>query len=64
MMRLFDKEQILKSFIRSERNDTDRETAESMIRKGRLSLEEIADYVPSLSMEELKEIEDAVMQLI
>jgi len=35
-----------------------------MIRKGRLSLEEIADYVPALSMEKLKEIEDEVMQLI
>jgi hypothetical protein len=27
-----------------------------MIRKGRLSLEEIADYVPALSMEELRKL--------
>lgn len=63
MMSLFDEEQIMKSFIRSERHDADRETAERMIRKGRLSLEEIADYVPSLSFDELKEIEAEVMQL-
>ncbi len=63
MMSLFDEEQIMKSFIRSERHDADRETAERMIRKGKMSLEEIADYVPSLSIEELKELEVEVMQL-
>ena len=63
MMSLFDEEQIMKSFIRSERHDADRETAERMIRKGKMSLEEIADYVPSLPLEELKELEAEVMQL-
>ncbi len=63
MMSLFDSEQIMKSFIRSERHDADRETAERMIRKGKMSLEEIADYVPSLPLEELKELEAEVMQL-
>ncbi len=53
----------MKSFIRSERHDADRETAERMIRKGKMSLEEIADYVPSVSLEELKELESEVMQL-
>ena len=57
MMSLFDEEQIMKSFIRSERHDADRETAERMIKDGELSLEKIARYVPALSMEELKEIE-------
>ncbi len=52
-----------KSFIRSERHDADRETAERMIKKGKISLEEIADYVPSLSFDELKELEAEVMQL-
>ena len=41
----------------------DRETAERMIRKGKMSLEEIADYIPALSFDELKEIEEEVMQL-
>ncbi len=63
MMGLFDQEQIMKSFIRSERHDADRETAERMIRKGKMSLEEIADYIPSLPLEELKELEAEVMQL-
>ncbi len=64
MMSLFDEEQILKSFIRSERHDEARETAERMLRKGKMSLEEIADYVPSLPLEELKELEAEVMQLV
>ena len=64
MMSLFDEEQIIKSYIRSERHDEARETAERMIRRGKMSLEEIADYIPSLSMEELKEIEAEIMQLV
>jgi len=34
-----------------------------MIKKGKMTLEEIADYVPSLSFDDLKEIEAEVMQL-
>lgn len=64
MMRLFDEEEILKSYIRSERHDADRETAERMIKDGELSLEKISCYIPSLSMDELKEIEAEIMQLV
>ena len=64
MMSLFDEEQIIKSFIRSERHDADRETAERMIKDGELSFEKIARYVPALSMEELEEIEAEVMLTI
>ena len=67
MMNLFDEEEILKSYIRSERYEATREAAkkiaERMIRMGKLSLEEVADCVPSLSLDELKEIESEVMQL-
>ncbi len=63
MMSLFDEEQIIKSFIRSERHDEARETAERMIKDGEMSLEKIARYVPSLSMDELRELEAQVMQL-
>ena len=40
-----------------------RETETRMIKKGKMSLEEIAEYIPLLSFEELKEIEAEVMQL-
>ena len=32
-------------------------------KKGKMTLEEIADYIPALSFDELKEIEAEVMQL-
>jgi hypothetical protein len=44
--------------------ETARETAKRMIEKGKMSLDEIADYVPDLSMDELKELEAEVMQLV
>ena len=63
MMSLFDEEQIMKSFIKSERRDEARETAERMIKMGKLSLDEVALCVPLLSLDELKELEAEVMQL-
>ena len=64
MMTLFDDEQILKAYAKDIKNDAARETAIQMIKKGKLSLEEIAEYVPSLSMDELKELKEEVLQLI
>lgn len=67
MMSLFDNEQIMKTYWKDMENTLarkkDRETAERMIRKGKMTLEEIADYIPELSFDELKEIEAEVMQL-
>ena len=40
-----------------------RETAERLIKKGKMTLEEIAECVPLLSLEELRKIEMKVMQL-
>lgn len=59
MMTLFDDEQILKAYIK----DIARESAIQMLRDGELPLEKIARYVPSLTMEELKELEAEVLQL-
>ena len=71
MMSLFDDEQIMKTYWKDMENTLkqdivhkkDRETAEKLIKKGKMSLEDIADCVPSLSLDELKEIEANVMQL-
>ena len=72
MMSLFNDEQIMKTYWKDIENtltdkithDKDRETAERMIKDGELSLEKIARYIPSLSMDELKELEAEVMQLV
>ena len=67
MMSLFDDEQILRTYAkdiaRETERETERKTAERMIKKGKMSLEEIADCVPSLSFDELKKLEAEIMQL-
>ena len=67
MMSLFDDEQIMRTYMKDIEKETERKTerktAEQMIRKGKMTLEEIADCVSSLSFDELKEIEAEVMQL-
>ncbi len=71
MMSLFNDEQIMKTYLKDMENtltdkithDKDREIAERLIKKGKMSLEDIADCVPALSFDELKEIENEVMQL-
>ena len=63
MMSLFDDEQIMRTYAKDIARETERETAIRMIKKGKMTLEEIADCVSSLSIDELKEIEAEVMQL-
>jgi len=68
MMTLFDDEQILKAYTKdiedSAARETEKKTATRMIKDGEMSLEKIAHYVPTLSMEELKKIQAEVMQLV
>lgn len=54
----------MKSFIRSERHDAEKAMAEQLIRKGKMTLEEIADCVSSLSLDELKELETGIIKLV
>ena len=63
MMSLFDEEKIMRNYGKSERHEEAWETAERLIKKGKMSLEDIAECVPTLSFDELKEIEEKVMQL-
>ena len=63
MMTLFNDEQIMRTYAKDIEKETERKTAERMIRNGE-TLEKIACYIPSLSMDELKELEAEVMQLI
>ncbi len=74
MMSLFDDEEIMKSYIRSERYEAAKEgakegarenaieTAENLIKLGKITLEEIADCVPALSLDELKKLKTEIMQ--
>ena len=67
MMSLFDEEQIMKSFIRSERHeaaqDKVKEKAILMLQKGKISVDEIQTFFPELSVEEIEEVKGGAMQL-
>ena len=67
MMSLFDEEQIMKSFIRSERHeaaqDKVKEKAILMLQKGKISIDEIQTFFPELSDDEFEEVKGEVMQL-
>ncbi len=67
LMTLFDDEQILKAYAKdledNKEKETERKTAARMIKKGKMSLEEIADCVPTLSLDELKKLQAEVLQL-
>ncbi len=67
MMTLFDDEQILKAYAKdledNKEKETERKTAARLIKKGKMSLEEIADCVPTLSLDELKKLQAEVLQL-
>jgi hypothetical protein len=79
MMSLFDEEQIVRTYIKDvtreivektaeetakkTEKETEKEIAKRMIKKGKMPLDEIADCVPTLTKEELKEIESEVMQM-
>ncbi|MCM1184664.1 MAG: hypothetical protein NC337_14940 [Roseburia sp.] len=64
IMTLFDDDQILKAYTKDVRDTEARETAERMIKMGKLSLEEIALCVPSLSLDKLKKLEAEVLQQV
>ena len=66
MMSLFDEEQIIKSFIKSERyeaaQDKVKEKAILMLQKGKISIDEMQIFFPELSNEEIEEVKDKVMK--
>ena len=67
MMSLFDDEQIMRTYLKDAANtaayEADRATAERMIKKGKMSLEDIAGCVPTVTYDELKKMEAEIMQL-
>ena len=62
MMTLFSDEYVLGVYAKEIKSNEARETAERMVKDGEMSLEKIARYVPSLSMDELKKIAAKIVQ--
>ena len=84
MMNFFDKEEILKSYIRSERYEAAQEAAQeatrratqettqrvvkktaiTMIKNGRLSVDEIPTFFPEITPDDIEDIKKEVVQLV
>ena len=56
-------EQVLAAYAEDIKNSEARKTAEKLIRKGEMSLDEIAECVPALSLEDLRKLEKEVLQM-
>ena len=71
-MNFFDKEEILESYIRSERYEAVQEatqratkkTAITLIKNGRLSVDEIPTFFPELTVDDIEDIKKEVVQLV
>lgn len=66
MLAMYDEKEILLEYIESERyeaaQEADKKTAIQMLKTGKLSIEEIVQYVPSLSVEDVEEIQQELLQ--
>lgn len=70
MLAMYDEKEILLEYIESERyeaakeakRENAKETVIQMLRKGKLSVEEIVQYVPSLSIEDVEKIQQELLQ--
>ena len=56
MTTLFSQEDVLEAYAEEMRRETEKKTAIRMIQDGKILLEDIVRYVPSLSMDEIRQI--------
>ena len=63
MMSLFDDEQIMKSFIKSERYEETKENARRLLKLGKIKIDDVSDCFPNLLDSDIKELEAEIMQL-
>ncbi len=63
MMSLFDDEQIMRTYAKDMARETTKRNAITILKKGRISVEEIPSFFPELTSDDIEEIEKEVMQL-
>ncbi len=64
MLAMYNEEEILLDYIRSEKYEVAKETAVQMLKMGKLSNEEIVQYVPSLTLEDVERIQRELLQSV
>ena len=63
MMSLFDEEQIMRTYAKDMARETTKRNVITMLKKGRIAIEEIPSFFPELTLDDIEEIEKEVMQL-
>lgn len=68
MMTLFDEERIMQTYVANKEKEAVKEnakkTAERMLRTGKLTVEEIASCCPELSIEDVQQMQEKMMQAV
>lgn len=68
MMTLFDEERIMQTYVANKEKEAVKEnakrTAERMLRTGKLTVEEIASCCPELSIEDVRQMKEKMMQAV
>ena len=64
MMSLFDDEQIMRTYARDMAKETTKRNAITMLKKGRILVEEVSDFFPELTSDDVEEIEKEVMHSV
>ncbi len=64
MMSLFDEEQIMRLYIKSERYEETKENALRLLKLGKISIDEVSDCFPDLIESDIKELEAEILQMI
>ena len=63
MMSLFDDEQIMRTYAKDMARETTKRNAITMLKRGRISVEEIRVFFPELTSDDVEEIEKEIMHL-
>ena len=63
MMSLFNDEQIMKTYAKDMARETTKRNAITILKKGRISVEEIPAFFPELTPDDVEEIEKEILQL-
>ena len=62
MMRLFNDEQIMRTYAKDMKRQTLMENAKHMLKMGKLTVEEITACYPDLTMDDARKTEEEIMQ--
>lgn len=62
MLAMYDEEEILLDYIRSEKYENSKEIAVKMLKEGKFSVEQIAGYISNLTTDDVKRIQQEMLQ--